>query len=167
MCRAINDIFEYLIKTRLNDKEKFPHLHACAIMPNRRVELNKQMIFLGINSPREVYPGGCYSEHAEMAAIKKLLSSTKISKGHGNRSSSRKIKIDFWINRTSKSGDMKYSKPCTNCIKHMANLEQNGYKIVNVYFPDKTGDVCKIKFTHLQDDDDKHVSHRFRNYIKI
>jgi cytidine deaminase len=142
--------------------ETFPYLHSCVILPNRHVELNKQCMFVGINSTREVYKGCGYGEHAEMAAIRKLLNSTKMSKGHCRKGSNRKVKIDFWINRTGKNGSMKFSKPCGQCIKHMNNLEKKGYKIVNIYYPDKEGGVIKVKFTDLLNSEDKHLSHRFR-----
>lgn len=159
----MDDIFAFLIKIRLINIENYPFLHACAIMPNRRTALNKQIQFVGFNSTREVYPGCNYGEHAEMAAIKKLRQSTKISKGHSNSCSNRKVKIDFWINRTTKRGLLKYSKPCQNCIKHMSNLEKIGYKIVHVYYPDREGNISKIKFTQLVNDKDQHQSCRFRN----
>lgn len=49
------------------------------------------------------------------------------------------------------------------CIKHLNRLNiGSGYRVGNVYYSTEDGNITSCKFSDLLDDEDKHVSYRFR-----
>ena len=77
-------------------------------------------------------------------------------------SSNRKIKIDIYINRSNKNGGVKKAEPCHMCIKHMSRLSNKGYIIKNVYYPEDKNIIVKKTLKELVEQEDKHVSNRFK-----
>jgi hypothetical protein len=153
---SIERIFEDLIEFRLRlTADKYSHLHSCVIVQHLQKDFDRKLS-VGINSPRLAYPGSCYLEHSEVSAIKKL------SKQKNNK----KIPVDFFINRTNRGREIKSSRPCEKCVKHMSRLDKKGYKVCDVYFPDLDGTIIKVKFQDLLIAEDKFVSLRFSNKLK-
>jgi|SRR5271156_2450827 len=152
--------FEILaeISKKRNDKE-FPHLVSSIITHHKNHFITYKNIVYGINTARVMHKGCCYGEHAEMNAIKKLP----------RNKSSRIILIDFYINRSNKTGNNKMAMPCQNCIKHMQRLLLWGYLVKDVYFPIENNIVKKLKFNDLLNSEDKYISSRFRRpkYSKV
>ena len=107
---------------------------------------------VGFNSTRELYSGCEYGAHSEMEVLKRL----KPNK------SSRLIKIDIYVTRVNKNKERKNSKPCSKCIKHMANVIKKGYIVVDVYFSDINGEITKTKFANLYHSQHQFVSKYFR-----
>ena len=63
------------------------------------------------------------STHAEVDAINKLPSICKI------------CKIDIFVIRTDKKGNLCYSKPCENCIIYMKKkLNKRNYYVNKIYY---------------------------------
>lgn len=112
-----------------------------------------QKLSYGINSPREVYDGCCYSEHAEVAAIKRL-------KPHKSK---RKKKVSLMVIRVTRSGKLCNSKPCAKCIQYLATMKY--YTVKDVYYSDETGQIVVVKLSKLLNDRNKHVSSRFRRKV--
>jgi hypothetical protein len=80
----------------------------------------------------------------------------------------KKINIDIYINRSSKNGGIKSAQPCHKCIKHMDRLKYWGYRIKNVIYPSNdNNNIIIIKFENLLNQENKHISHRFKHEIKI
>lgn len=79
-----------------------------------------------------------------------------------NSKGNRKI-INLVVIRVNLQGKLKNSKPCFKCIEHMARI--SSYKLKNVYYSDDEGNILMTKFKNLLDDENKHVSKRFRNRL--
>ena len=107
---------------------------------------------VGFNSNREMYSGCGYGSHSEMDVLRKLKPMR----------TSRLTKIDIYVIRVNKRGERKNSKPCSKCVKHMANAIKKGYMVVDIYFSDINGDIVKTKFSHLYHSHDQFVSTYFR-----
>jgi cytidine deaminase len=105
----------------------------------------------GNNSTREYYRGCCYGCHAEVSAMKKLPP---------NKNKKRKI-INLLVIRVNNGGNLRNSKPCAKCIEKLGRIP--GYKVKNVYYSNKTGDIVMEKYNSLANSTNKHVSGRFRN----
>ena len=99
------------------------------------------------------YNGCCYTQHSEMNAIQKLLKKTSIK--------SRHITCDFYIARLNNNNELRSSKPCEKCLKHMSMLIKYKLIIRNVYYIDSNNKIIKAKFRDLLLDNNKHVSRRF------
>ena len=109
---------------------------------------------LGENSVREAYTGCGYGRHAEMDAISKLPP---------NYNRRKRREIDLIVIRVDRFGCLKASKPCFMCVKHLNRLNiASGYRVGNVYYSTEDGNVTSCKFSDLLNDEDKHVSYRFR-----
>ncbi len=107
---------------------------------------------LGYNSDREAYAGCGYRMHSEMDAINKL----KVNRG------SRLIIIDVYITRVNKSGEMRNSKPCNKCCKHMNVVAlKKGYRVKKVFYPDETCNVIEKKFEQVLKDSANYFSSHF------
>lgn len=109
---------------------------------------------VGVNSDREVYNGACYTEHAEINMINKLV---KI-----RRSNRKLISIDLLVIRTDKNLSLRNSKPCHKCIEYMAVLPKYGYRMRHVYYSSINGNIIKQNFTELYHNENIHYSRRFR-----
>jgi len=117
----------------------------------------KKMI-IGENSTREARNGCCYGLHAEMDAIRKLPPL---------QFQRKKKVIDLIIIRVGKNGNLKNSVPCAMCIRHMNRLNgSTSYKIRNVYYSNKNGNITMTKFSTLSNSPEQYVSQRFRKDIK-
>lgn len=79
------------------------------------------------------------------------------------KNKSKKIDINLIVIRTDLNGNLKNSKPCFKCIQYMERLNKiTIYKIKYVYYSNEFGNVTMLKFKELYDDEDKHVSVRFK-----
>ena len=105
----------------------------------------------GANTKREVYPGCCYGQHAEMAAIKKLRPSYK---------SNNKIVLKLIVVRVDGCGNLKNSMPCEKCLIYLSKIR--GYKIKYVYYSINDGSIVRVRFTDLLYSDNIHISRRFK-----
>ncbi len=109
----------------------------------------------GTNSEREMWKGCNYGRHAEVEAMLRLPPPTK------------KMRLK-WINliviRVDKSGALKNSRPCIKCIEHLSNMKS--YKLKYVFYSDDTGSIVKQKFSQLVQDENKHISRRFKETYK-
>jgi cytidine deaminase len=102
---------------------------------------------------REAHRGCQYSEHAEMNAMSKLPT----------RNSSKKIaSIDFFVARISNQDNLRSSRPCSKCLKHMYNLKYRGYRVRHIYYIDVHNNITKSHFNTLFNSNDQHVTRRFR-----
>jgi hypothetical protein len=125
-----------------SDCRPFCHFAIC---------FSSQSYPVGENDYREVYPGCCYYEHAEVSAIKKLPP---------NCCKKRKIKIDILVIRVTKTGALCNSKPCFKCLEHMSKLRY--YVVKNVYYSTSDGQIVMESFSKLYNEENKHISIRFR-----
>ena len=90
--------------------------------------------------------------HAEVDAINHLPLSHKT------------IKINLLVIRTTRTGNLCISKPCSHCILSIPILaERKGYIIKNIYYSDEKGNILKTNLNKLNKDTDKHTSRYYRN----
>jgi deoxycytidylate deaminase len=111
----------------------------------------------GVNSDRELWNGSCYSAHAETDAIRKLMHTNIGSRGGKGK---KVYAINLIVIRVDSKGKLNNSKPCAKCIKHLTRLKQ--YNVRKIYYSDANGNIIKSSLTELANDEDKHVSRRFR-----
>lgn len=62
----------------------------------------------------------------------------------------RRSKLDIWVIRVTKTGELKNSYPCNECLKFMKS-----YGIDRVYYSDDNGEIVCEK---LNDMKSKHIS---------
>jgi hypothetical protein len=96
------------------------------------------------------------STHAERNAIDKLPTLKR---------SKRLVRIDILVIRTSVSGVLGMSKPCSKCISDMSIYpKRKGYAINNIYYSNEDGEIIRTNLVSLIDEDDKHVSRYYRRH---
>jgi hypothetical protein len=96
------------------------------------------------------------STHAERNALDKLPTVKKLK---------RLVKIDILVIRTSSTGVLGMSKPCSKCISDMSIYPQRkGYSIRNIYYSGEDGEIICTNLAALLSSDDKHVSRYYRNH---
>lgn len=122
-------------------------------------QANQQKLSDGSNSTREAYSGCCYAEHAEVSAIKNL------KRKHKNSKNKRKKRVNMLVIRVNNSGQLCNSKPCAKCLEHMA-YQLKSFIIVKIYYSDNNGDIVVSKLSTLIEEQDKHLSARFRNNFR-
>lgn len=94
----------------------------------------------------------CKSIHAEIAAIVKLP----------QRYSRKYQAINIFVIKTTIHGVVGMSKPCAHCLLLMTTLPQeHGYRIANIFYTNRSGDIEKKKLTELLYDDELHISKLF------
>lgn len=122
-----------------------------------RINYPTAPLAIGYNSQQELRNGCCYGRHAETDAISKLP-----------RRRGRHIKkIDIIVLRLTPSGDhATYSKPCSNCIKHMIHISKYNYRVRYVWYTDYNGDIIRTTLDMLNNDTEKYDSCRFRRKKK-
>ena len=104
---------------------------------------------ISTNSNRNYWNGCKYGEHAEMSAIKKNIYKRK-----------NNVHImNLIVIRINNNCELKKSKPCTRCIKH---LLKNKYIKIKYVFYSINGGFVKVKFNTLINDNDLYVSSRFK-----
>jgi len=92
------------------------------------------------------------SIHAEHNAILKLP----------QRYSRKYQAINIFVIKTTLRGVVGMSKPCGHCLLLMTTLPQAyGYRIVNIFYTNRAGDIEKKKLTELLYDSDVHISKLF------
>jgi hypothetical protein len=102
---------------------------------------------VGTNSLRFAWNGSNYGTHAEMAVLQQLPCNF----------SKRVIPIDILVIRTTATGDLRNSKPCAKCLKHMARIEINRYRIRNIFYSDDDGIIVCESFKNLSNDKNKYL----------
>lgn len=95
---------------------------------------------------------GFNSTHAEMDVINKL----DLHYYKRNR-----IKLDLYVVRVSKSGNIAESKPCMHCIKTMIKSELN---IKNVYYSNSNGEIVKTTLYELYMMDSQYITRGARRH---
>ena len=112
---------EDLIKILVKEAEKsdLNFRHSAALIQKR----GQKIINLGYN--HYIY-SRTYSIHAEQ----------KVSSVHINNF--KKGDINIVIIRINKKNELRYSRPCNNCIKYLQNLH---YSIKNVYYSTNDGTI--------------------------
>lgn len=94
--------------------------------------------------------------HAEEDAIGKLPP----LKGNQHR----RTQVDLFVMRTSLSGKIGMSQPCTHCLEQIATEPmKKGYIIKNIYYTDETGSIIKTTLNKLMDSE-QHVSRHYRYF---
>jgi hypothetical protein len=74
------------------------------------------------------------------------------------------INIDIIVIRTSKTGLLGMSKPCSHCLLLMQTLpNKKGYIIKNIYYSNANGDIIKTSIDKLLLED-LHISSYYRNH---
>lgn len=98
--------------------------------------------------------------HAEHNAINNLQPS---------KTKGKKLEvINLLILRFSKTGNIKNSKPCSNCISNLFTISKmKGYKIKHVYYSNEEYGITCSSLKELQQDDDKHLSRLAKNKILL
>jgi len=95
---------------------------------------------------------GTKSLHAEHNAIIKLRP----------RYSKKLLPINVLVLKTSLTGLIGMSKPCSHCLVIMSTIPQKkGYKINNIFYTNGEGNIEKHKLQSLLYSDDIHVSKHF------
>ena len=96
--------------------------------------------------------------HAEEDAIYKLPPLKR---------SKRLEDVNLVVIRTSRTGVLSNSAPCIHCLKMMKeNAEYKGYKINNIYFSNKDGNIECHRLINLIYSNDLHISsyYKLNNY---
>jgi hypothetical protein len=98
--------------------------------------------------------------HAEHNAINNLQPS---------KTKGKKLEvINILVLRFSKTGNIKNSKPCSNCINRISSVSQiKGYKVKHVYYSNEDCGITCSTLKELQLDDNKHQSRLAKNKILL
>ena len=76
--------------------------------------------------------------------------------------------INILVLRFSKTGYIRNSKPCSNCINSIMTISQmKGYKIKHVYYSNEEYGITCSSLKELQQDDNKHLSRLAKNKILL
>ncbi len=106
------------------------------------------IISYGDNSEREQRSGCNYGTHAETDAIRKLPP----------RKNRRVIPVDLVIIRVNRKGQLRNSKPCSNCIAHLYRLK--GYRVKHIFYSTETT-IVKVNLCDLMEESNPHQSKLF------
>ena len=88
--------------------------------------------------------------------MKKLKNKSRYTKKNRYKS------IDIIVIRVSKNGLLGMSKPCKHCIIGMLNIPKKyGFKIENILYSDKNGNIIKTTLNELVDEK-QHISKFYR-----
>lgn len=71
---------------------------------------------------------------------------------------SRLTKVSLVVIRINKRGELKYSRPCINCLKRLQYLRNYGYNLSNVYYSNEDGEMVNEKFSDLINSEDQYVT---------
>lgn len=121
------------------------YAHICVIVGKN--------IVTGTNRLTQHFGRGC---HAEVNALKKLLSHNRDGKKrHKNR---RKKKIDLIVCRLKKNGDFGSSKPCYHCLSYMNQI--HSFRVNRIYYTKSDGTMTYNTFKNMFNvkPSDRHVS---------
>lgn len=116
--------------------------------------LTLKRLAVGFNSTREAWSGCRYGRHAEQDVLMKLKP---------RRKKKNRLEIDLLVIRVGKSGKLCNSKPCTHCRDYLKDNVPPGYKIRNIYYSNRKGEIECEKYADLIKSDDCYVSRRWRN----
>lgn len=98
------------------------------------------------------YPCLPWTIHAEDTAIRKLPTLSR----------KRPRKIDILVIRTSKTGVLGISKPCSNCIHILqTQLPQKGYSLQKIYYSEE-GEIKETTLRKLLQEESPHTSRYFK-----
>lgn len=99
------------------------------------------------------------SIHAEENCVQKLLP----------KKFKRIVNVSILVIRINLEGGLSMSKPCFKCIEKMNDAHKYGYRIKNVYYSTKEGNIVKTSLSKLTNEPDKHISKFFRekNSLKL
>jgi len=94
------------------------------------------------------------STHAEMDALRKIYVACNV------RTRKRPIAGDFWVIRISHTGVLGASRPCSNCLSHMASAKF--LKICSVNYSTEDQTIETEKFHLMKESSKTYVSTGFR-----
>ncbi len=94
--------------------------------------------------------------HAEDAAFRKLPSLPR----------KRLKKIDLLVIRTSKTGVLGLSKPCTDCLNVLQKLPEKGYSLQKIYYSTRDG-IEETTLKRLLEDDNHHISKYHKEHMNM
>lgn len=92
------------------------------------------------------------SKHAEMDALDKIKYKKNVPK-----------KIDLFVIRLTKVGDLTESRPCLHCL---IRLKLSGLNIKHVYYSNSEGNIIRESFSKMQDNPLTYVSSGQRSWTK-
>jgi hypothetical protein len=119
-----------------------------------RMDVAFNILSYGENMYRNEYFLG--TSHAEENAIRKLPVLPR---------KNRLKKVDMLVIRTNRDGNLGSSRPCKNCICHMATkLPEKGYALQRVYYSDTGGMIHYESFHKLVHDDNCHVTRYYKSH---
>jgi len=100
------------------------------------------------------------NQHAEEAAVKKLIRVSKYS--HDYFKSSRDYKLLVW--RIGLDGNLNNSRPCESCIKYMNKISTHYKNLKHIQYSIRKTPQCvgiiNTTLEHLNNDDFKHRGRR-------
>lgn len=99
-------------------------------------------------------PADSGSFHAEEQAVRNLPYQPR---------NKRPKKVDLLVIRTSPTGTLGQSKPCTHCICVLQTmLPKKGYSLQNVYYTGTGGTLHETKLSYLINDSKPHTSRYYQ-----
>lgn len=96
---------------------------------------------VGFNSLRKLSHNNC-TLHAEIDAMNKLCNNAK---GDNKRVTT----VNLIVVRTNKQGELRYSRPCNDCIRRLKHLYSRGYRLRYVYYSGKNGEIIREKYSDM------------------
>jgi len=144
-CEIIN-----FLKTKICRESSYCHI---AYFTNKNM-INKNSS-IGVNSTKKRYKNENITTHAEIQALNNLR--YKLTKYR-----IRKIKVDLFVVRFLKNGELSLSAPCLHCS---IELSKNKYvEINNLYYSTQNG-LIKIKFNDWMKTEDKCTSKGWKYHL--
>lgn len=128
------------------------HLLSMTLIRKEPVINNGKDVVYGYNSFRYIHRSTQQTRHAEIDAMKKLPSHKK----------NRLISVSLLVIRVDRSGELKNSRPCFDCLKRLQYINRYGYRLVNIYYSDENGQIIKKKYYQLLEDNNQHISKGYR-----
>ena len=120
-------------------------------------EINNKFT-IGINSTRIRYNNENIKTHAEMDAMEKLKSKMI------RYNIKKKIIVDLYVIRHTKTGLLASSAPCYHCTKELS--KNKWLHINNLYYSKNDGCIECVKFKEWVEKEDHHVTKGWKN-IKV
>lgn len=127
---------------RTNDKI---YAHIATFMPSNMKHCSNNIMhhLYDNNSDGNFLNGSPYNIHAEMASWNRIKTSCITRQKYWTK----KIKVDLFVIRFTKSGLLAMSKPCPYCVKFISN--DPNIEVNNVYFSTADRTLVKMKFNDL------------------
>ena len=160
-----HNIFKYMIETRnkinrTNDikyNNEYSHVALFTIKKERIAnELNNNFT-IGINSTRIRYNNIDIKTHAEMDAMERLKSKMI----RCNYNIKKKMCVDLYVIRHTKTGLLTASAPCLHCTNELSKIKW--LKINNLFYSKNNKTIECIKFKEWVKKKDHHITKGWTN----